>query len=319
MLALAALQRRIHLHAPARRLAGIALAAAALCACAGGLVLAGGPGKVAGRAHSPASRLPAGKRRRPQPARAQPLQQRAGQRCGRPPRQTRRHPLLGSGAGTYEGFFYEHRNTAALNVRDAHNLYLETLAELGPAGLALLAFALGLPLVAAVRSRADGVAAGSCRRLHRVPRPRSLGLGLGAAHGDAGGGGVCSRACSRARGARDREVLARRTRVAMAAVLVVPAAFAALAVLGNRATTAAQQAAASGDWSRAAAEARRAGRFAPWASDPLPHLSRRRGWPAATSPARPRRSTPHCAGPAQLAALARPRDRDERRRASARI
>jgi len=37
----------------------------------------------------------------------------------------------------------QRRNTAANNARDAHNLYLETLAELGPVGLALLLIALG--------------------------------------------------------------------------------------------------------------------------------------------------------------------------------
>ncbi len=36
---------------------------------------------------------------------------------------------------------------------DAHNLYLETLAELGPFGLVLLAAMLALPLVAALRVR----------------------------------------------------------------------------------------------------------------------------------------------------------------------
>ena len=36
---------------------------------------------------------------------------------------------------------------------DAHNLYLETLAELGPIGLALLVVLLGLPLVTALRVR----------------------------------------------------------------------------------------------------------------------------------------------------------------------
>jgi hypothetical protein len=46
-------------------------------------------------------------------------------------------------------------------VRDAHNLYLETLAELGPVGLALLALALATPLLGARRavSSAEGRAA----------------------------------------------------------------------------------------------------------------------------------------------------------------
>jgi O-antigen ligase len=64
----------------------------------------------------------------------------------------RAHDWLGSGSGSYEPWWYEHR-TSGLNVRDAHSLYLETLAELGPPGLALLAIALGIPLLAVVRAR----------------------------------------------------------------------------------------------------------------------------------------------------------------------
>src|SRR6266542_4459338 len=55
---------------------------------------------------------------------------------------------------------------------DAHSLYVETLAELGPIGLALLSAALVVPLVAAVRARrhplsvpADSVALVDPRRL----------------------------------------------------------------------------------------------------------------------------------------------------------
>ena len=43
----------------------------------------------------------------------------------------RAHPVLGSGAGTFERWWLEHRDVAH-KVRDAHSLYLETLAELGP-------------------------------------------------------------------------------------------------------------------------------------------------------------------------------------------
>lgn len=73
-------------------------------------------------------------------------------------RDARAHPWLGSGPGTYEAWWYEHRGTA-LNVRDAHELYLETLAEVGPLGLALLALALAVPLAAAVRARRRPLAA----------------------------------------------------------------------------------------------------------------------------------------------------------------
>src|SRR2546423_120905 len=60
--------------------------------------------------------------------------------------------VLGSGAGTFEQFWLAHRRTSA-NARDAHSLYLETLAELGPAGLALIVATLAVPLLAAAGVR----------------------------------------------------------------------------------------------------------------------------------------------------------------------
>ena len=62
------------------------------------------------------------------------------------------NPLLGSGAGTFARYWL-----LALPVdevaRDAHSVYLEVLAELGPIGLALLVLALAPPLLAGVRAR----------------------------------------------------------------------------------------------------------------------------------------------------------------------
>jgi tetratricopeptide (TPR) repeat protein len=51
--------------------------------------------------------------------------------------QFRSAPLLGGGAGSYEAWWAQHGTLAAF-VRDAHSLYLETLAELGIVGLSLL-------------------------------------------------------------------------------------------------------------------------------------------------------------------------------------
>jgi O-antigen ligase len=64
----------------------------------------------------------------------------------------RAHPLLGSGAGTFGDYWRAHPRLDT-SVLDAHNLYLETLAELGPVGLALVLALAGLPLAAAVRAR----------------------------------------------------------------------------------------------------------------------------------------------------------------------
>jgi O-antigen ligase len=64
---------------------------------------------------------------------------------------------LGSGAGTFEQYWQGARPIPA-DVRDAHSLYLETLAELGPIGLAFLLTALLVPLCAALRARRQQLA-----------------------------------------------------------------------------------------------------------------------------------------------------------------
>jgi hypothetical protein len=62
------------------------------------------------------------------------------------------HPGLGSGAGTY-ALHWRQEHPLPLTVLDAHSLYLETLAEVGPVGLFLLLAALGVPLYASFRNR----------------------------------------------------------------------------------------------------------------------------------------------------------------------
>jgi O-Antigen ligase len=66
--------------------------------------------------------------------------------------QWRAHPLLGGGAGSFAGFWAA-AGPAQPQLVEVHNLYLETLAELGPIGFALVAFTLLVPLAAAVRAR----------------------------------------------------------------------------------------------------------------------------------------------------------------------
>jgi O-antigen ligase len=68
--------------------------------------------------------------------------------------QYRDHALTGSGAGTFDDYWLVYRpdDLTVLDtpqVLDAHSLYLESLAELGPVGLALIAVAVATPLLAA--------------------------------------------------------------------------------------------------------------------------------------------------------------------------
>jgi O-Antigen ligase len=56
-------------------------------------------------------------------------------------------PLLGTGAGSFRRRWYQDR-AVPQPARDAHSLYLETLAELGPLGLVLLGVGLAAPFAA---------------------------------------------------------------------------------------------------------------------------------------------------------------------------
>jgi hypothetical protein len=67
------------------------------------------------------------------------------------------HPLAGSGAATYEDAWLLGRRHP-VPATTAHSLYLQTLAELGAAGLVLLLAALAIPIAVGVRLRGDPVA-----------------------------------------------------------------------------------------------------------------------------------------------------------------
>lgn len=72
------------------------------------------------------------------------------------------HPWLGGGGGSFGRFWLDQVPASGAGALDAHNLYLETLAELGPIGLVLLLSFLAIPLArarAAVRMTPLGAAA----------------------------------------------------------------------------------------------------------------------------------------------------------------
>jgi O-Antigen ligase len=70
------------------------------------------------------------------------------------------HPLDGTGAGTFEFWFNRHPDGDPQFLRDAHNLWLENMAELGVPGLLL---------IIAVAIGAIAVAISVRRRVHRAP------------------------------------------------------------------------------------------------------------------------------------------------------
>lgn len=174
-----------------------------------------------------------------------------------------RHPILGTGPGSYQQEWYLHR-PGGWKVVDAHNLYVETLAETGIVGMLLLAVALVAPLVGFARARRDPLAAGALAAYVAF-------LGHAAVDWDwelSGvtlvallcGGGLLAAGRSDSRAGRWRSLP-----VVLGSVVTL-AAFGGLA--GNLALTAARSALASGDYARAEKDAKRAHVLAPWSADP---------------------------------------------------
>jgi hypothetical protein len=177
-------------------------------------------------------------------------------------RMVERSPLLGAGGGSFERWWLQER-PGANDARNAHSLYLETLAELGPVGLALLLVALTVPFVALRRLQHDALGAiGGAAYLvwlvhaaidwdWQIPSVTLVALACG---------------CATVVRASSTDPPLRRRSLVPALVVVLAIAFVANA--GNRALDRAQSALGSGDEARAAAEARAAERWMPWASTP---------------------------------------------------
>jgi len=152
-------------------------------------------------------------------------------------------------------------------VRDAHSLYLETLAELGPIGLALVVAALCAPLLAVARARRRALAPAALGAyiafvLHAavdwdwvLPAVTLAALFCGAS--------VLLAAHSR----ENARPLAPRVRGG-AVLTAVPLAIAALVcAIGNSAMDASRDAATADRLGEAEAQARKATRWLPWSAE----------------------------------------------------
>jgi hypothetical protein len=174
------------------------------------------------------------------------------------------HLLLGGGAGSYERYYLQHR-TNDLGVQDAHSLYLETLAELGVVGLALLVLALALPLVAAVRHRRHrlvpfAAAAYIAYLVHAaVDWDWELaGVTLAAV--------LCGLGCVLAGRGEGAPVLGVRWRTVGAGLAVGLSALTIVGLLGNTALESSQASSAKGHWQAAERHAHSAIRWMPWSA-----------------------------------------------------
>jgi hypothetical protein len=183
------------------------------------------------------------------------------------------HPWLGSGAGSYERYFLQHQTPQVSRVRDAHGLYIETLAELGPVGVLLLGVALLLPLAVAFRrgpTPLEAAAAGAyvAFLIHAAADwdwelsavtivPLLIGGTLVAPrrHDSLRSLGPWSRA------------------LALAAILAL-CVFASVCLVGNSALSASESAREAQQLNSAAAQARRARAWLPWSPAPWEALGR---------------------------------------------
>jgi O-antigen ligase len=168
------------------------------------------------------------------------------------------HPALGSGAGSY-GRYWLRERPVPQPARDAHSLFLETLAELGPFGLGLLLVAFGAPLLAAWRTRRDALTPPAVGAVvaYGIHAAQDWDWELPAATIPALACAVTLLLATR----RDETTIGRGTRTAGAALASLLAVFTLAAYAGNRELALAENGSEP--------SARRAARLQPWSAQPL--------------------------------------------------
>jgi hypothetical protein len=178
----------------------------------------------------------------------------------------RRHPWLGSGAGTFEQTWLRERPIRA-QARDAHNLYLETLAELGLPGLALLGLAFGTPVLAALRARRSPLMSGAFAAYlaYLVHAGVDWDWEMTAVTVTAVFCGAALLVAGRPDVGAPPLAFAGRA-VALAAALTATAC-AFVGLIPNLALAASTKATSAEDWREAESQARKAIRWAPWSSE----------------------------------------------------
>jgi O-antigen ligase len=268
--AFATYEARVHVSARTQRAIGAALLGALLLAFVGAVAHAGGPVTLVSRATASF--------RAPLPESGGDLNRRLVSLSsnGRSEywrvawREVAAHPVLGGGAGSYERYWHRDRRTG-YEARNAHNLYLETLAELGPLGLGLLGVALLVPFVALVRSRdraaVVGAGAYAAVLVHaaidwdwQIPSVTLAALACG---------GVVLVA---ARPDGETPITPGRVRAIAMALALPLVAFAIVAQVGNSALAGSTSALERDDPAAADQLARRAQSWTPWSSQPWERL-----------------------------------------------
>jgi hypothetical protein len=177
------------------------------------------------------------------------------------------NPVLGIGAGGFDRVWWRDRPVRR-GAREAHSLYLETLAELGPLGVALLGTALAVPLVAAARARRAPLvpAAAGAYTAYLVHAGVDWDWEVPAVT-------LAALACAgalllAARGNGVPRLITSRARIAAAGAVAAAAAVVFAGYQGSAALDRTRAALAAGAPATAAASARQATRWAPWSGEP---------------------------------------------------
>ena len=179
--------------------------------------------------------------------------------------EVRSEPLAGTGAGTYPRIWLQQRSDA-VQEDDAHNVYLETLAEVGPLGLALLAAALAVPVAAAASVRheplAPAAASAYAAFLVHAGIDRDWAVPAVVVAALAAAAALLLLARPRAPAA----IVGPRLRLALVLGVTAVGIAALVGLVGNTAVAHAEDAAAEGSWVDAETRARHAAWLAPWSA-----------------------------------------------------
>jgi hypothetical protein len=187
--------------------------------------------------------------------------------------ESRDNPILGSGPGTYEQYWNRNRPVSHI-VTDAHSVYLETLAELGVVGLALLLVAFAAPAAAAFGARREPLAVGAIGAYVAYLGHAAIdwdweltGLTLPAL--------ACGVALIALRPTGSRPLVPGVPLRALGAALAIAlAGLAFVGLVGASASSASEEALESSppDYPEAKDQARKAKRWSPWSSEPWQRL-----------------------------------------------
>lgn len=179
----------------------------------------------------------------------------------------RERVVTGNGAGAFEYLWYENRPNL-LVVRDGHSLYMESFAELGLVGVALLAGALLTLLIAALRARRARLVAAGAGGLAAWAAASALdwhwemvGVTLTALLLGTGGLLASERGAPGAR-------IGSRARLSLACLTAALSVCAVWSLVANQALHAGREAVDRGRWQEAQDHARRAQTLLPWSHEP---------------------------------------------------